>query len=85
MNSNYVAIVAAGGPVLVAVTAGGWAACRECTEDVNAERWDALHARAAEHFIRRQRVPHRFWPKVRAWTARTHQSFRNAHRRGEAN
>ena len=65
------------------VSTGPWAACRPCAEDINAERWDAVHARALEAFVKRHGVPHRHRTQVRVWLARTHEAFRQARRRGD--
>lgn len=55
------------------VSSGGWAACQQCHDDIEADAWDTIIARwAAGRLVSAQR---------RAIVRRLHQSFA-AHRRG---
>jgi hypothetical protein len=44
---------------------GMWAACRRCSELVEAEKWSSLADRAAEEFVKRHTVPRYEVPLLR--------------------
>jgi hypothetical protein len=45
-------------------TVGTWAACQKCASMVESKRWASLAARAAQHFIHRNRVARHELPNV---------------------
>ena len=62
--------------VFPGASGGGWAACRECAELVDSERWTSLTERSLRQFLIHHRVAPRDVMILREQFRRIHELFR---------
>jgi hypothetical protein len=61
---------------------GEWAACRECAELIDNEKWNSVTERSLRYFLRKHTVPRYDFPILREQFREIHELFRQ-HRLSE--